>query len=207
MKKLLFLAISLAWVAAGCCQKPCDSCCQEENAVISTIMARRSVRAYLDTPVEREKLQTIAECGINAPNAMNRQAWAVRIVDNPEFITGATELFKASHAEAVARDPNFKNMFRNAPAVIAIAAPEIGLAGFDCGLMTENMMLAACSLGLGTCCLGGPVSFFYEEAAAPFLARLDLPEGYRIQVFLAVGYPDESPDARPRDASKIRFID
>ena len=44
-----------------------------ENAVIEAIMSRRSIRVYKDTPVEREKLQRIAECGVNAPNAMNAQ--------------------------------------------------------------------------------------------------------------------------------------
>lgn len=39
-------------------------------------------------------MQTIVECGINAPNGMNKQSWEVRVVDNPEFINGLTEIFK-----------------------------------------------------------------------------------------------------------------
>ncbi|MDD7011035.1 MAG: nitroreductase family protein [Candidatus Cryptobacteroides sp.] len=179
-----------------------------ENAVIEAIMSRRSIRVYKDTPVEREKLQRIAECGVNAPNAMNAQNWNVRIIDSKEYIDGVTEIYKAANPEAVQRDPNFKNMFRNAPAVIAVAAPQGGYSSIDCGLLGENIMLAAHSLGLGTCCLGGPVRFLSSNAdAKPYLDRLKLDDGYELLYLIAVGYPDEAPEARPRNLDKIRFVE
>lgn len=179
-----------------------------ENAVIEAIMSRRSIRIYKDTPVEREKLQRIAECGVNAPNAMNAQNWNVRIIDSKEYIDGVTEIYKAANPEAVQRDPNFKNMFRNAPAVIAVAAPQGGYSSIDCGLLGENIMLAAHSLGLGTCCLGGPVRFLSSNAdAKPYLDRLKLDDGYELLYLIAVGYPDEAPEARPRNLDKIRFVE
>ena len=179
-----------------------------ENAVIEAIMSRRSIRVYKDTPVEREKLQRIAECGVNAPNAMNAQNWNVRIIDSKEYIDGVTEIYKAANHEAVQRDPNFKNMFRNAPAVIAVAAPQGGYSSIDCGLLGENIMLAAHSLGLGTCCLGGPVRFLSSNAdAKPYLDRLKLDDGYELLYLIAVGYPDEAPEARPRNLDKIRFVE
>ena len=179
-----------------------------ENAVIEAIMSRRSIRVYKDTPVEREKLQRIAECGVNAPNAMNAQNWNVRIIDSKEYIDGITEIYKAANPEAVQRDPNFKNMFRNAPAVIAVAAPQGGFSSIDCGLLGENIMLAAHSLGLGTCCLGGPVRFLSSNAdAKPYLDRLKLDDGYELLYLIAVGYPDEAPEARPRNLDKIRFVE
>lgn len=52
-----------------------DAAQDQKNVVIETIMARRSVRKYTDQPVEREKLQQIVECGINAPSGMNKQPW------------------------------------------------------------------------------------------------------------------------------------
>ena len=179
-----------------------------ENAVIEAIMSRRSIRVYKDTPVEREKLQRIAECGVNAPNAMNAQNWNVRIIDSKEYIDGVTEIYKAANPEAVQRAPNFKNMFRNAPAVIAVAAPQGGFSSIDCGLLGENIMLAAHSLGLGTCCLGGPVRFLSSNAdAKPYLDRLKLDDGYELLYLIAVGYPDEAPEARPRNLDKIRFVE
>ena len=45
-------------------------------------------------------MQTIVECGINAPNGMNKQSWEVRVVDNPEFINGLTEIFKKENPKA-----------------------------------------------------------------------------------------------------------
>ncbi len=179
----------------------------ETNAVISTIMSRRSIRQYKDLPVEREKLQQIAECGINAPNGMNRQPWVVRIVDNPEYIDGITSVFIAGDSTK-ASDPNFKNMFRNAPAVIFIASPRDGSGQVDCGLMGENMILAAQSLGLGTCCLGGPIRFMTSAPeAAPYLEKLDIPDDYSLLYAIGVGYPDETPDAKDRDTSKVKFVD
>ncbi len=177
------------------------------NPVIETIMARRSVRQYKDQPVEREKLQQIVECGINAPNGMNRQPWIVRVVDNPEFIGGITQVYVASDSTRAA-DPAFKNMFRNAPAVIFIASPKDGSGQVDCGLMGENMILAAQSLGLGTCCLGGPIRFMTTDPGAePYLEKLDIPADYALLYAIGVGYPDESPEAKRRDASKVKFID
>ncbi len=186
-----------------------QSCCQVmNNEVIQTIMSRRSIRKYLDKPVEHEKLALIAKCGIHAPNAINEQPWAVRVVENPDFIKGTTEIFKKENPNQVKRDPNFKNMYRNAPNIIVVASPKGNSWGLlNAGLMGENMMLAAKSLGLGTCCLGSPIRFLQDnEACKPYLSQLNLPDGYEICYVLAVGYPDEAPEAKPRDESKIEFV-
>ena len=80
-------------------------------------------------------------------------------------------------------------------------------AGLDCGLLGENRMLAAQSMGLGTCCLGGPVRFIKDNADAKFfLDKLGFSDGYELIYILAVGYPDESPAAKPRDEGKVKFI-
>ena len=165
----------------------------EDNAVIEAIMNRRSIRKYQDREVPRDLLEKIAWCGIHAPNAMNAQRWEVRIVDSPEFMK---------------LDPSLRNKFRNAAAIICVAGEDARFVDIDCGLMGENMMLAAHSLGLGTCCLAGPVDFLTRNAEArPFYDALQLPEGYSLKFVLAVGWPDEEPEARPRDAGKIRFVE
>ena len=66
---------------------------QKKSGVIEVIEARRSIRVYKDTPVEREKLQTIAECGVKAPSARNLQEWEVRIVDSKEWIDACTATY------------------------------------------------------------------------------------------------------------------
>ena len=184
---------------------------EQSKGVIEAIHARRSIRQYKETPVEREKLEQVALAGIAAPNAMNRQAWAIRIVDSKEWIDGCTAAFvptvEGTPFGAHLLTPEFKNMFRNAPAVIFVAAEPSMFAGVDCGILAQNMMLAAYELGLGTCCLGSPVGFMSSEAGAPYLKSLNLPEGYALQFAIAIGYGDETPEAKPRDTSKISFVE
>lgn len=205
--KTIALTLSLLTIAGASASDNCCNNSNESNAVIESIMARRSVRKYKDTPVSRDMLKKIVECGLNAPNGMNKQPWQVRVVDSKEYIDGLTAIFSKANPK-MAADKSFKNMFRNAAAVIFIASPADGSGQIDCGLMGENMILAAQSMGLGTCCLGGPIAFMKSNAdAAPYLKRLNLPEGYTLLYAIGVGYPDESPAAKPRDASKFEFVD
>ena len=179
----------------------------ELNPVLSNIMARRSVRKYLDKPVEHEMLEVVVRAGINAPSGMNRQPWVVRVVEDQKLIADVTEVYKQENAEMVKRDKDFKNMFRNAPNLICVCTPVNGGGELDAGLLGENMMLAAQSMGLGTCCLGGPVRFLLSnEKCKFFLDRLDIPADYKLNYIIAVGYPDEQPAAKPRDASKVKYV-
>ena len=161
----------------------------EVNPVLRNIMSRRSVRKYLDKPVEHKKLETVALAGINAPSAMNRQNWAIRIIEDQKLMA------------------DVKDMCRNAPNLICVCAPTDGRFDLDAGLLGENMMLAAQSLGLGTCIQTGPIRFLTtDEKAKAFRDSLDIPEGYKLLYVISIGYPDEQPEAKPRDASKIIFI-
>ncbi len=202
----MLLLPSLTW-AQSCCQNNTKAdCCELNNPVIQTIMSRQSIRKYLDKQVEHDKLAVIARCGIHAPNGMNKQPWAVRVVESSDFINATTAIFKKEKADMVSRDANFKNMYRNAPNIIVVATPK-GSGQVDAGLLGENMMIAAKSLGLGTCCLGSAAAFLNNtEACKPYLAKLNLPEGYEICYVLAVGYPDETPEMKARDESKIEFV-
>ena len=161
----------------------------EVSAVLSNIMARRSIRKYLDKPVEHEKLEAVALAGINAPSAMNRQNWAVRIIEDQKLMA------------------DVKGQTRNAPNLICVCAPTDGRFDLDAGLLGENMMLAAQTLGLGTCIQTGPIRFLTtDEKAKAFRDSLDIPEGYKLLFVISIGYPDEQPDAKPRDASKVKYI-
>ena len=161
----------------------------EVNPVLSNIMARRSIRKYLDKPVEHEKLEAVALAGINAPSAMNRQNWAVRIIEDQKLMA------------------DVKGQTRNAPNLICVCAPADGRFDLDAGLMGQNMMLVAQSLGLGTCIQTGPIGFLTtNEKAKAFRDSLDIPEGYKLLYVISIGYPDEQPDAKPRDASKVKYI-
>ena len=201
MKRLIFFFLSMLSVVGMTAQSV------YENEVINNIMARRSVRQYLDKPVEHELLEVVVRAGINAPSGMNRQPWIVRVVEDQQLIADVTEIYKQENPEQVKRDANFKNMFRNAPNLICVCTPAKGGGELDAGLLGENMMLAAQSLGLGTCCLGGPVRFLLaNEKCKFFLDRLDIPEDYKLNYIIAIGYPDEQPEAKPRDESKVKYI-
>ena len=184
---------------------------QKKSGVIEAIEARRSVRAYKDTPVEHEKLELLAKCGVLAPSAMNKQEWEVRIVENKEWIDGVTAAYlKAVEGTDKAKymlTPTFKNIFRNGSAVIFVGAPDGLFSGENVGCMAENIMLAATELGLGTCFLGSVQMMFAEPAMAEYLQSLGFSEGYKLRYALAVGYPDEAPEAKPRDMSKIKFVE
>jgi len=185
---------------------------QSKSSVAEVIEARRSIRAYEDRAVEREKLQRLAELGVAAPSAMNRQEWEVRIVDNKAWIDGCTKAYLAAvegmgKADYMLKDPKFKNIFRNAPAVIFVVAPEGEFSDVNVGLLGENIMLAAVEMGLGTCCLGSVLWVFSEPTLSEYLSSLGFSEGYRLRYALAVGYPDEAPEAKPRDLNKISFVE
>ena len=163
----------------------------EVNPVLSNIFSRCSIRKYLAKPVEHEKLEVVVRAGINAPSGMNAQPWIVRVVEDQKLIADVNKVCRGLY---------------NAPNLICVCTPTNG-GDLDAGLLGENMMLAAQAIGLGTCCLGGPVRWLNSNADGKFfLDRLDIPEGYKLNYIIAIGYPDEQPDAKPRDASKVKFL-
>ena len=182
--------------------------CSKEQAVIETIMTRRSVRNYKQEPVCREQMAKILECGMFAPSAMNMQPWAVRVVDAPDFIEGVTNIAVEQNPELKEQE-GFRNLFRNAPTVAFIACPVESYSGeFDCGLLSENMMLAAWSMGIGSCCLGSVVPVMNSEAAKPYLERLQLPKEYKLMLAIAFGYPEPNSTQEPeRDLTKAYYIE
>lgn len=212
LKQTTFAVLLLPLMACGGGtqqQAPAETPVQDslKNQVVETIMTRRSVRQYKPQAVEREKMQTIVECGINAPNAMNKQPWEVRVVDNADYINGVTELYKKANPNA-AEDPAFKNMFRNAPTVVFIGHDTKSESSpFDCGLLAENMMISAWSMGIGSCCLGSPARFMKTPEAAEYLQKLGFSEGYELLYCIGFGYPDEAPAAKPREAAKVKFVE
>ena len=209
--RTILLSTLTAALSLSSCQNENTTMNNSDTPVIDAIMARRSIRQYKETPVPRELLQKIAECGVNAPNAMNKQEWEVRILDDANYMNEVTELMKQEMPQFVNSDaPGFRNAFRNATALIAVACPddEMGMTLINVGLMGENMCLAAQELGLGTCIMAAPSIFMNSSASAkPYLDKLGFTPGYKLRYFLAVGYPDETPNAKPRDLGKIKFVE
>lgn len=81
------------------------------------------------------------------------------------------------------------------------------LSQVDCGLLGGNMMLAANSMGIGSCCLGGLARFMMSPEAATLLTRLDFPDTHRLLYAIAFGYPNETPAPNGRRTDNVRIID
>lgn len=214
MRKI-FMAAAIYLMAVSCgtaTQSPEQNVANDKNEVIETILTRRSIRAYKDQAVPKELLDKVLECGVYAANAMNAQQWEVRVVNSQELLNSTTaaakEAAKGTPAEAQYNDPSFKNIFRNAPAVIFIAHKPGMFTQIDCGLMAGNIMLAAKSLGLGTVCMAGPIaSFVNQPAGAEFRQKLNFSEGYEPLICIGIGYPDEEPAAKPRNMEVIKYVE
>lgn len=212
LKLFCLSALSILFLSCAEPKKNTNECnLTEEQIIIENLMTRRSIRVYKDDVVPRDIMNKILECGIYAPNGMNKQPWEIRIVDNPEILNALTDAYLAGMDEENPRypkkDSNFRNMFRNAPTVAFIAIEPGMCSQVDCGLLAGNMVNAAWAYGIGSCIQMAPVGFMKSEAARPYLDKLDFSEGYELLLVVGFGYPDETPEAKPRIKEKIRFVE
>ncbi len=146
--------------------------------IMEAILKRRSVRNYLDKPVEEEKLMEVLEAGRLAPSACNNQPWKLVVVKNPE----------TRKSLAVACDN--QSFVGTAPVIIVgcITGKGFNMGGWynsnilDLALALDHMTLQAAYLGLGTCWIGA----FNEKEVKKLL---DIPENVRVAAILTLGYP------------------
>jgi nitroreductase len=189
---------------------------------MEAIATRRSVRKYLDTPVPPEVLDKVLEAARIAPSASNVQSWKFKVVTDPDtrkqlrelamgqkFVEQAPVVIACcldldAYAEKGkrARELVFKGKVRPSMELILRYVRGSKDGDFDpermvingvinVSIAVENMVLAATALGLGTCWVRA-----FDAPAVESL--LDIPEGVSALVLLTIGYPDESPAARPR---------
>lgn len=205
-----FLALAGMLVVSGCGQQEVtvSTCPSESEVVFHTIASRRSVRAYQANPVGRDTVEAILKCAINAPSAINKQPWQIRVVDSQNGLDSITAIFRANDPRGQEMGGK-RNMFRDAPTVIFVAADTTNHYGqCDCGILSQTIMLAAQSMALGTCVQAYPARFIAEEPqAANFRQALNFDPEYKLFLCIAIGHPDEAPAAKPRDDTKIKFID
>ncbi len=209
MKPFRSIFFGLALLATTACnQAPVqNSDSQYDNAVVENIMTRRSIRKYKAEPVSRELINKIMECGINAPNGQNKQSWEVRIVDDPAVMTEIKDAIAKGHPQM---KPEFAHgCFRNAPIMVFIARDTTyPFSAYDCGMLSQNIMLSAWSYGVGSVCLASPVRMLMDnDACKPVLEKLGFSENYELSLCIGLGWPDENPEAKPRMMEKVKFID
>lgn len=130
------------------------------------------------------------------------------MADSPRLLAELDSLYGAASNREEGTVATPRPAAYRAPVVLFVACDEsYDLSQVDCGLWGGNVMLAAHSMGLGTCCLGGIARFLNSPDGAPFLRRLDLPATHRLLYAIALGYPAESPAPKERDTSKIVFLE
>jgi len=186
------------------------------NQTISTLLRRRSVRSYLPDPIGQEELEQILEAGRYAPTAMNQQPWHFTVIRNPDLLVRLEVACRSAFLESsidalrqVASQEGF-SVFYRAPLLVIVSGDRKALAPqYDCTLAMENMLIAATSLGMGSCWMHAVMMFYASEKGKKIFHELgiDFPEGHDPLAAAVFGYPAEPlPEAPPRNKDCVTII-
>ena len=208
MKTLLTFALATLMFAS--CNQPKEQNAETESsndAVTELMMSSRSIRNYKDSLINKETPDEILKCGVNAPNDKNLQAYEIRVL-SPALIDSIKSAVVKDNPQIGERE-GFKNIFVDAPCVLCIAYDTTyDMSQVDCGLLGENIILSAWSKGIGSCCLGSSARWIKDSPSAkPYLDKIGFSEGYELLYCIALGYPDETPEAKPRTMDKIKYME
>ena len=178
------------------------------NEFIQMILHRASIRAFTDEPLTEEMISALVDCALSAPNGGNAQPWHFVFCTDREKLKALEDsqiaAIKASGNErmiALQESRNWKILF-NAPLVVWITTRE-GKSGVDAGIAGESMVLAAQSMGLGSCFIGGASAAFRGPEQDKWKALFAIPEGYEVHCGLAVGHPAQDREPHALDYGKI----
>ena len=191
------------------------------NETMQTILHRRAIRRFDERQIDEELLQQILQAGLYAPSAGGKQGviFAVcqdkevnerlgkikRANSNPHMATAKNYVSKEQ--PSIADAPNLVNAFYDAPTVITMFAPKNFLFSVDdCAVAAENMMLAADSLGIGSCYIGQGWTAFADSYGQEILRKWEIRTDYYAVMQLLLGYPredDKHPVAKPRRNDRI----
>ena len=175
-----------------------------KNEVIETILNRRSVRSYTEQEISRETLETLVQAGLWAPTGKNAQSWRFTVLHTPERITELENALKAA-AEATG---GHAAGFRNPKAMILLSNDKDNDDGAqDCSCAAENIMLAACSLGLGSVWLNPLMRAGDQPEVREELRSLGIPDNHKVWAAIALGYPAAAPAAPARKQDVVAWID
>ena len=159
---------------------------------IDLILARRSIRRYTGKAVCDDDLKALLEAGMAAPSSRNRKPWHFVTVTSRETL----DRLAGAH-------PHGKMLFE-ATAAIAVCAKIAVSPDFwvqDCSAATENILVAATALGLGSCWLGCHPR---EDRVEAIRKILGIPRDIGILSLIAAGHPAEEKEARTQyDESRV----
>lgn len=189
------------------------------NEVINNMLSRRSIRKYKPEQIKIDELTAIINAGLAAPSAGGRQDVLFLVTQdkaineylgklNKTFFNGHIsnkDVFISQEQPSIADDPKIKSAFYGAPTVITLFGAKNWLyTESDCSVAAENIMLAAHSLGIGSCMIGRAGETFETPYGQEFLRKWNFDENYEPTYHILLGYPDcEMPKARERKTERI----
>jgi nitroreductase len=180
-----------------------------EKNVFESILARNSVRAYATDQLDRKTVQTLLEAAVHAPTAMHEEPWAFVVVQDRQLLKQLSDRAKplfveeARHRNAQGVNHSFEHLtrddfdiFHGAGTLIIVCARPLGqFVAADCWLAAENLMLAACAMGLGSCVIGSAVAALNIRKAK---TELGIPDDYSAIAPIVVGVPAGETAITPR---------
>ena len=187
--------------------------------VIEVIKTRRCVRQYLDKEISDEDMRFLIDCAGYAPSGLNMQPWAFLIIKNKDKILQLSEICKTSmiplledrkNTSKVAEEflsflkQKGSDIFYGAPVlVIILGNRNAATAVYDCAMAAQTMMLAAQSIGLGSCWIGAAQHALMD---GKLLEKIGAPEGYIHVAPLIFGYPKGKTEMPDRIEPKVIWI-
>ena len=162
--------------------------CQDDKSIYDVIAGRRTIRRFKPEPVARELLERLVNVGRLAPSAANLQPLEFVVVDEAGLKAEVFPCLKWAAYIVPAGDP--KPGEEPAAYIVTLANTKVRekMFEYDVGAAMENMILAALAEGVGSCWM---LSIDRDKLRAV----LGVPEDYRVDSVLALGYPAEEPAA------------
>lgn len=153
-----------------------------ENEILEVIHQRKSVRHFTDQSVSKEQIETLLRAGMAAPTAVNRQPWMFYVIRQREVL------------DTLSQQLPYAKMLKQAPAAIVVCgdmekAGNLKDKGYwvqDCAAATQNILLAAESMGLGAV---WTASYPYDDRTKAVIKALDLPQNHIPLNVIPIGYP------------------
>lgn len=180
--------------------------------LLDVIKNRRSIRAFTDEQISEQQLDAILEAGLWAPSSHNTQPWHFTVIQNQSVLSEMNRLSKEKMAQSsvewvakMGKSP--MSIFYNAPTLIVVSGKKFEFFNpiVDCSAAIQNMLLAAESLGLGSCWIG--LTRFYFENKEAARALLELPEGYEPYYSICLGHKKVQPDHGPaRKEGTVNYL-
>ena len=171
------------------------------SEVLKAICERRSVRSYKNAPVPQELIEQVVKAGTYAATGMNRQSPIILAVTNREMRDKLSKM----NADVMGSD---KDPFYGAPVVLVVLADKSVLTYvYDGSLVMGNMMLAAHTLGLGSCWIHRAKQEFDSPEGKEILAQLGITGDYEGIGHCILGYPEGGlPAEKPRKENYVYWM-